>query len=122
MQLLHSTLFVSSRKGRCLPTGHATVVHDHDADFHITTDDKTVNGHIIWTNYEYALAYLCMNPNEDGSCPDYRSSLVVYSRNRDLPDEVIDELLPLSDKICANKEDFERVPQKSKCLKQLLDK
>ena len=98
-----------------MPTGHVEAQAEGGAEYSIHMKDRIVNGHVMWTDYEYAMVYECFDRNEDGTCPPRRASLVVYGRTRDLPEDTIEKMMTaLEGQICATREDFERVPQKSK--------
>ena len=104
-----------------MPTGRVVARDEGKGHYSVETDIRVVKGQMLWTDYEHlALAYECFDSNEDGSCKSRRSTLVVYSRsNTDLTEEEIERLMAVvssqeGGKTCATREDFERVPQKSK--------
>ena len=73
-------------------------------------NDHTGYGRVIATNYNYAIVYECHRPNEDGSCPDDSANIFVLGRTRELPDDVVEKMLPYIEGACVTKEDFERIP------------
>ena len=81
--------------------------------------DHTGYGRVIATNYNYAIVYECHRPNEDGSCPDNAANMFVLSRNRELPDDVVEKMLPYIEGACVTKEDFERIPQEGEFLEYI---
>ena len=74
--------------------------------------DHTGLGRVIATNYNYAIVYECSRPRGDGGCGDGDVTMAVYSRNRELPDDVVEKMLPYIEGACVTKEDFERVPHR----------
>ena len=104
-----------------MPTGRGVARDEGNGRFSVEVDHRIVRGQVVWTDYDHlALAYECFESNEDGTCKARRSTLVAYSRsNTELTEEEVETLMvELSSreggKVCATREDFEKVPQKSK--------
>ena len=51
---------------------------------------------------------------EDGSCPSDEVNIFALSRNRELPENVVEKMLPYIEDACVTKDDFERIPQEGK--------
>ena len=100
-----------ARKGHCLPTGHSTNKYLGGADFELDLGDHKGIGRVLATNYNYAIVYECYRPAEDGSCPDGAANIYALSRDRELPDDVVEKMLPYIENTCVTKDDFERIPQ-----------
>jgi len=105
-----------ARKGHCLPTGHSTSRSLGGADFEMNLGDHKGFGRVIATNYNYAIVYECYRPNEDGSCPSDEVNIFALSRNRELPDHVVEKMLPYIENACVTKDDFERIPHDGRLL------
>ena len=97
-----------------MPTGHSTLHLLDGSDYEMAfADGHKGSGRVLWTDYDYALVYECLHTvGEDGSCPSGEMSVEVLSRDRHLPQEVVEErLVPVLEKnTCVTREDFERVP------------
>ena len=98
------------RKGHCLPTRHFTLRSLGGADIEFRIGDHTGTGKVVWTDYDYALLYECSYPNEDGSCDPQYVNMAVYGHTRDLPDNIVEQLMTLSTS-CVTRDNFERIPQ-----------
>ena len=111
---VYSVEFNGARKGHCLPTGRSSTRSLGGADFEMILADHKGFGRVIATNYNYAIVYECHRPNEDGSCPDTEVNIFALSRTRELPDNVVEKMLPYIEGGCVTKEDFERIPQEGR--------
>jgi hypothetical protein len=103
-----------ARKGHCLPTRHNVFRSLGGADFETTIGGKRqAFGRVIATNYNYAIVYECFRPRDDGFCDPLFINIVALSRNRELPEDVVEKMLPYIEDACVTKDDFERIPHES---------
>ena len=65
-------------------------------------------GQVLWTDYEYSVVYECARTLDDGSCLSNHATVVVYGRERDLPNDLLAKVEPAVVR-CFTKEDFEGV-------------
>ena len=67
---------------------------------------------ILYTDYNYAVVYVCDEVSKDGSCDQDQVEVEVMSRNKDtVPDDVKDTLLAVIEGVCLSKDDFEEITQ-----------
>ena len=69
---------------------------------------------VLWTNYEYALVAECFDRQDDGTCPPGAFTMVIFGRTSNIPEHVIDGVIPIGTDTCVKSTDFERVPHLSK--------
>lgn len=77
-------------------------------------------GRVLATNNKYAIAYECYRPKEDGSCDPHDANILALSRTRELPEEVVEKMLPYIEGACVTKDDFERIPHDGMCCQKEL--
>lgn len=70
----------------------------------------------MWTDYDHALVYECLDFKEDKTCASGHDIVHLLTRIKDVPRSTLDRILTGFHTHCFNKYEFEPVSHKGLCL------